>query len=121
MLAGMSHRRKAGGAGTRFRGMNANAGTRKRPALRNPAYSTSKILNFPQKTFSGNKKLSRRKLRKSFFCKRERRLEANTATDLDDRIDIHVVQEVRHFIHGFTDIRVELLECCHCVRVSNAC
>ncbi|MBQ8723958.1 MAG: hypothetical protein IJY80_06710, partial [Opitutales bacterium] len=46
MLAGMSHRRKAGGAATRFRGMNANAGTRKRPALRNPAYSTSKAFLF---------------------------------------------------------------------------
>lgn len=30
MLAGMPHRRKAGIAGTRFRGMNAGAGTRKR-------------------------------------------------------------------------------------------
>jgi len=43
MLAGMSHRYKARIAETRFRGMNADAGTRKRLALRNLAYSTSKI------------------------------------------------------------------------------
>lgn len=48
MLAGMPHRRNGGNAETRFRGMNADAGTRKRPAPRNPAYSTSKIF-FSQK------------------------------------------------------------------------
>ena len=40
MLAGMSHRRKAGGTGTCFRGMNAGADARKCSALRNLAYST---------------------------------------------------------------------------------
>lgn len=49
MLAGMSHRRKAGAAETRFRGMNADAGTRRRPAPRNPAYSASKTSFFPRR------------------------------------------------------------------------
>ena len=49
MLAGMPHRRNGGNAETRFRGMNADAGTRKRPAPRNPAYSTSKIFFFAKK------------------------------------------------------------------------
>lgn len=50
MLAGMPHRRNGGNAETRFRGMNADAGTRKRPAPRNPAYSTSKIFFRKKKT-----------------------------------------------------------------------
>ena len=51
MLAGMPHRRNGGNAETRFRGMNADAGTQKRPAPRNPAYSTSKIFFRKKTTF----------------------------------------------------------------------
>lgn len=43
-----------------------------------------------------------------FFVLRERRLEANTAADLDDRIDVHVVQEVSDFANGITDVFVQL-------------
>ncbi len=65
MLAGMPHRRNGGNAETRFRGMNADAGTRKRPAPRNPAYSTSKIFFSQKKRRSRGNAAFRTKKRRS--------------------------------------------------------